>query len=1055
MTTQDTLANPIINSPYDEPRKHFVLGDNGPTGEIADRRRPSEFFIPVPKAKKGGKKQADAGQQLFDLNVTDEKIERNDAIDQLRAEVRTWRHRGYERVTPISKKLLLHWADPTRENRILFAQREAAETAVFLTEVIGRRDYTPSVGSADWRELLKEANDSHNGGLPRLALKMATGSGKTVVMAMLIAWQTLNKIASPHDARFVKRFVVVTPGITIRDRLGVLQPEHPENYYDQREVVPADLREQLGQAQIAIVNYHQFQAKDSMEIKGVSANTRKLLLGGKKVEDPFRETPQAIASRIMRKLGGGKGEIIVLNDEAHHCYQPNTTLSDANADLTSKPDAEMKAENEDATVWFKGLQYLKRHVGVKSIYDLSATPFYLKGSGWSEGLIFPWTVSDFSLMDAIESGIVKIPRLPVDDDAEGKQVQYLHLYDQVKDDPNWPRSAKAGPLEPGQWTIPAALEGALRSLYKSYEASFAEWESHLRDLGETPPVMIVVSPNTFVSKLIYDWIAGYEKQVGGEMMHVAGRLEKFSNVEGDRFHARPRTIIVDSRQLESDDAMKADFKEAAAEEIEAFKRQLREEGRGHDIEKLTDKDLLREVMNTVGKKGKLGEQVRCVVSVAMLTEGWDANTVTHILGIRAFGSQLLCEQVVGRGLRRRSYSADPETGFFGAEYSNIYGIPFAFIPSDKPVAPGKPADPPTRVEARQDRDHLRIDFPVLSGYRVELPEGPVWFDPEDADHLTIDGATVPTWVDTAGIVGAGERIEGIAATREQQLAFEIAGKVLQTYYSSDGESRPWMFPSLVEYSKQWMRNCVHLGHGYTIDYLSLAEMQQLAAEAVQNAITRQKDENDSERRPRLRPILRSFGASWSTDTVRFDTRKKTIETTHSHVSHVTLDGKDGNEWEKKVAKVCEGIAADGLITSYVKNDQLGFTIPYVHKGVSHQYLPDFLLKLNPRATVDAINPDMPRYLIVEVSGSQKSPGPTKEKARTARDSWCVAVNNHGGFGRWGYIELGKHGVDDADDVLRQAIRSLLRDEEIVGDPDLLNSGILAGISPRQYSNTEG
>lgn len=1052
MTTQDTLANPIINSPYEEPRKHFVLGDNGPTGELADRRRPSEFFIPVPKAKKGGRNQADAGQQLFDLNVTDEKIERNAAIDQLRDEVRTWRHRGYERVTPISKKLLRHWSDPTRENRILFAQREAAETAIFLTEVIGRRDYTPSLGSADWRALLKQANETHNGGLPRVALKMATGSGKTVVMAMLIAWQTLNKIASPHDARFVKRFVIVTPGITIRDRLGVLQPEHPENYYDQREVVPPDLRQQLGQAQIAIVNYHQFQAKDSKEIKGVSANTRKLLLGGKKVEDPFKETPQAIASRIMRKLGGGKGEIIVLNDEAHHCYQPNTTLTVANADLTT-PDAEMKAENEDATVWFKGLQYLKGHVGVKSIFDLSATPFYLKGSGWSEGLIFPWTVSDFSLMDAIESGIVKIPRLPVDDDAEGKQVSYLHLYDQVKDDPGWPKSAKAAPLEPGQWVMPAALEGALRSLYKSYEASFAEWESHSRDLGETPPVMIVVSPNTFVSKLIYDWIAGYEKQVGDEVVHVAGKLEKFSNVEGDRFLARPRTIIVDSKQLESDDAMKADFKDAAAEEIEAFKRQLREEGRGHDVDKLTDKDLLREVMNTVGKKGKLGEQVRCVVSVAMLTEGWDANTVTHILGIRAFGSQLLCEQVVGRGLRRRSYSPDPETGFFGAEYSNIYGIPFAFIPSDKPVAPGKPADPPTRVEALEDRTHLRIEFPVLSGYRVEVPDAELIFDKASADTVTIDGATVPSWVRAEGIVGQDELIEGIKQTREQEIAFEIAARVLQRFYTSQGDERPWLFPRLVEFTREWLRECVHLGHGYSLGYLSLSEPQQIAAEAIYNAITRL--ESEDARRPRLRPILRSFGATGSTDTVRFDTRKETIETTYSHVSHVTLDGKEGNEWEKKVAKVCEGLAADGLITSYVKNDQLGFTIPYVHKGVSHQYWPDFLLKLDPKATIDAIDPEMPRYLIVEVSGSQKSPGPTKEKARTARDSWCVAVNNHGAFGRWGYIELGKKEVADADHVLREAIRAHVRDEPIIGDHWLLNTGIFAGANRRQYSNTEG
>ncbi len=521
--TTDALANPVINSPYEEPSQYFEIGPNGPTGELKPGRRPSEFFIPVPKPKKG--KAAKTQDALFDgLEVTGEKITRNDAIDQLRREVGIWRQRGYERVSPISRKLLNHWADPDRENRILFAQREAAETAIFLAEVVGRRDYTPSLSGVDWRDILTAANDTHNAGLPRVALKLATGTGKTVVMAMLVAWQVLNKIASPNDARFTKRFLVVTPGITIRDRLRVLQPDDPGNYYDERGIVPPDLRQQLGQAQIEIVNYHQFMPKLSREVKGVSANTRKLLLGGKAItQDPFVETPQAIVTRVLRGLGGGKGEIIVLNDEAHHCYQRNETER-ADADL-SAPDADMKAENEDATVWFKGLQYLKRYAGVKTVYDLSATPFYLKGSGWSEGLIFPWTVCDFSLMDAIESGIVKIPRLPVDDDAKQAQVSYLHLYDQIKDDPNWPKTAKAAPPDPSTWVMPTALEGALRSLYTSYEKSFRAWEERLKDAGEPPPVMIVVSPNTHVSKLIHDWIAGYDITVGEQTRHVAGRLD--------------------------------------------------------------------------------------------------------------------------------------------------------------------------------------------------------------------------------------------------------------------------------------------------------------------------------------------------------------------------------------------------------------------------------------------------------------------------------------------------------------------------------------------------
>ncbi|MEI3848050.1 MULTISPECIES: BPTD_3080 family restriction endonuclease [unclassified Microbacterium] len=1046
MTTQGSLENPIINSPYEEPRKHWVVGENGPTGEIADFRRPSEFFVPVPKVRKRSAKAAPVQPQFeqleLELNATDEKVERNDFVDQLRAEVRHWRQFGYQRVTPISRKLLEHWADEKRENRILFAQRESAETAIFLAEVVGRRDYVPSRGgqATAWLDTIRSANAEHNANLPRIALKMATGSGKTIVMAMLIAWQTLNKIASPHDARFAKKFLVVTPGITIRDRLKVLQPGDEENYYDLRGLVPSDLRSQLGQAEIQIVNYHQFMPRDAKEIKGVNANTRKLLLAGKAAtEDPFRETPQAVVSRVLRGFSKGKGDIVVLNDEAHHCYQPR--------DLDAKLDADSKEANEDARVWFRGLVDIRKHAGIKQIYDLSATPFYLTGSGWAEGLIFPWTVSDFSLMDAIESGIVKIPRLPVDDDAASKQVTYLHLYDQIKDDPHWPRSAKSAPANPAEWVMPAALEGALLSLYKSYVAAFAEWEATLREHGEPPPVMIVVSPNTLVSRLIFDWIAGYDIEQDGATVHANGKLPLFSNVVNGEPLARPRTIVVDSKQLESDAPLKADFKDAAAEEIEAFKKQYRLDNPGADTDKLTDKDLLREVMNTVGKKGKLGEQVRCVVSVAMLTEGWDANTVTHILGIRAFGSQLLCEQVVGRGLRRRSYAPDEETDLFAPEYSNVYGIPFAFIPSDKAVPPPKPPQLATRVRAVEDRDHLRIDFPILSGYRVEIPDAKLIFDPRNADILRIDGDTVPSWVETAGIVGQKERIEGIAQVREQALSFQIAERILRTYFMSQGDRRPWLFPQLVTITKEWLRDCVYVDPGYSLGYLALAEPQQLAAATIYNAITRL--ESEEARRPRLRPILRAFEPTGTTASVHFDTRKKVIETEFSHVSHVTLDGKDGNEWEKRVARVCEELAAKGTILSYVKNDQLGFAIPYVHLARTHEYWPDFLLRL---PTGDN---GIERTLIVEVSGSHKSPGPTKEKARTARDSWCVAVNNHGGFGRWGYIEMHKYEVDNADTVLPRAIHDLIAGTPIIGDPDLLDDNVLAERQPAHQEEQHG
>jgi type III restriction enzyme len=1034
MSTIDALANPVINSPYDEPARHFVLDSQGrPTGEVAETRRQSEFFVPIPKPKKGGR--AKSAAPTLDLDsLTDERIEKNDKIDQLRDALRTWRLQNYPGATAISRKLLLHWSDPTREDRILFAQREAAETAIYLAEVTGRDKYESRM-SVDWRTALADANAEHNAGLPRVALKMATGSGKTIVMAMLIAWQTLNKVASPQDSRFVKRFLIVAPGITIKDRLRVLQPTEPRdvNYFDVRGVVPQDLRAQLNQAEIHIVNYHQFQARTTAAGRGISANTRKLLLAGRADQGAFTETPQMVVTRVLDKLGRDKGEIVVFNDEAHHCYQPKNLDDEANdADTAEKREA-----NDDAKVWFKGLIDVRRYgnkgrEGIKTVYDLSATPFYLSGTGYGEGTIFPWVVSDFGLMDAIESGIVKVPRLPVDDNAQGKEVTYLHLYEALKIDPAWPKTVRAaGLIEPGWKTIPGVLQGALESLYASYEKSYADWESRLKPLGEPPPVMIVVTPNTSVSRLVYEWVSGYEVERDGASRQIAGNLPLFSNVVGDEAVAIPRTIIVDSRQLESGESMKDDFKKAAADEIDAFKKAYRNSNPGADVDKLDDSDLLREVMNTVGKPGKLGADVRCVVSVAMLTEGWDANTVTHVLGVRAFGSQLLCEQVVGRGLRRRSYAVDPETGMFSPEYANVYGIPFSFIPSDKPGAEPKVPEPSIRVKALDDRAHLRIEFPIVTGYRMEWPESPIEFTLDDAKPLAVNGETVPSVVQIEGIVGESETVAAIEEARPRSIAFAIAKRIMDHEVNVDDNWRPWVFPQLVAAVEQWLAHKVHIDTGFSLGHLRIAELQQKASEQVWNAI--HQVVGDESGKPLVRPILNVGTPVGSTDDVFFDTRKKVYETQYSHVSHVTLDGKDGNAWERHVAKVCDALAGAGIITSYAKNDHLGLAIPYVHSGKRHEYWPDFVLRFDDR------------YLIVEVSGSMKSPGPTLEKARTARDSWCASVNNHGAFGTWGYLELGQAGVANAEVEIRAAIDKHREGAAIIGDPDLLSPLLTEGV----------
>ncbi|HUY09176.1 MAG TPA: DEAD/DEAH box helicase family protein [Candidatus Dormibacteraeota bacterium] len=1000
-----SIANPIICSPYDPPGEHFELGLHGPTGKLLSGRRPSESFIPVPLPKKGRKESV---QEALDFDATGERRERNTFVNDVRFEVDRWRARNYPGVTPITRKLLNYWSarPPGREEPVFFCQREAVETAIYLAEVAGRH------GERDFRDLLLTHNDQHNGGLPRVGLKMATGTGKTVVMAMLIAWQTLNKVMTPSDARFAKRFLVVTPGITIRDRLRVLHPEEETNYYRERDLVPADLWEALLQAQIEVTNYHTFLLRDAKEIQGVASNTRKLLLAGK-ATDPFRETPDRMVARVLRDLGGrGKGEILVLNDEAHHCYQ------DRPLEESDEADSEARERNQGARVWFRGLQTIRRRVGIKTIYDLSATPFYLQGSGYNEGYIFPWVVSDFSLMDAIESGIVKVPRVPVDDDAAGERVTYLRLWDYIGDKLPKRQSKTIDPET--SWVPPEALEGALHSLYRSYEAAFARYEEELASHGEPPPVFIVICPNTVVSKLAYEWIAGCEVDLPDAAVALrAGELPLLSNVENGRWASRQRTVLIDSAQLESGDAMSAEFKKAAAREVAVFKAEYRRRNPGADVEKLTDEDLLREVMNTVGKPGKLGEQVRCVVSVSMLTEGWDANTVTHILGIRRFGSQLLCEQVVGRGLRRRSYAANEE-GRLEPEYAEVYGVPFAFIPTDRTVTPVPPRPPAVIVEALADREDLRISFPKLDGYRVEMPDERLFVEFGPRSHLQVDQSLVALWTKTEGIVGeaAEQDLERFRHARPQEVAYRIARTLLRRFYAAhDGVERPWLFPRLVDIAREWLLTCVEYDGSATVGMLLLAEGTNRAAEKVFGAIVAQEG-----RRPEiLQPILRRFDPEGSTDDVSFATRKVVIEATKSHVNRVVLDGPKGNSWEERMAGLLQ---RHPLVTSYVKNDHLGFGIPYVHAGQTHEYRPDFLVRLQTEPG------DLNRTLIVEVSGGLKAPGPTSEKAHTARYQWCAAVNNHGGFGRWGYTEV--KDMDAAAALLDKAIADVYADGPVTG-----------------------
>ncbi|MBS1905042.1 MAG: DEAD/DEAH box helicase family protein [Actinobacteria bacterium] len=1012
--TATALLNPILNGPYDPPAAHFAIGPDGPTGEKKPGRRPSESFMAIPQERKGRGK-ASVQQLEIDFDLTGERREVNDTINGLRRDVELWRTRGYDGVTPISRKLLLHWADTDRENRTLFCQRDAAETAIFLTEVAGRRGYT------DWRLRIDAANEEHNSGLPRIALKMATGTGKTVLMAMLIAWQTLNKVAAPRDTRFASKFLLVAPGITIRDRLRVLRPESDGNYYDERELVPADLRPRLGDARVVIANYHQFLPRLRKEFEGVSKTTREILAPGD--GDRYVETAAEIVSRVLRDLGKDPGQIIVLNDEAHHCYQSRPLRMGK----VSKDDSD---RNKDARVWFRGLEAIRttKGYGLKQVFDVSATPFYLGGSGWNEGYIFPWTVSDFSLMDAIESGIVKIPRLPIDDDAIGDETTFRALWSHVGD-----RLPKRLSSVPENWAPPEELQAALESLYRSYQREYERWNVTLRDHDEPPPVMILVCPNTVVSRLMTEWIAGREIEVDGETHYRHGRLELFDNTDGVGWRARPRTLLIDSAALESGESLPKDFLAAAGPEIARFKDDWRKQHPGADADQLTEQDLLREVMNTVGKKGMLGEHIRCVVSVGMLTEGWDANTVTHILGIRAFGSQLLCEQVIGRGLRRRSWALNEE-GRFEPEYANVYGIPFAFIPGERAGKDPLPPPPAVEVGSVEGREGRRITFPRLSGYRVEMPDDELWLDTSDAEPFRVDQSQVPTKTETAGVLGEGELDDfntDAEGRRNARVAFELAKRVLDLHFTDGGTNpRPWLFPRLLGFARTWIDEVLEFGEGFEAWHLTRSENElRRAAEALARCIVWQ----GNNRRELVQPIFDRSAPVGDTGDVHFVTRKRVYETKTSEISHVTLDGRDGNTWENLLAYECEMLANEGVVTSYVKNDRLGFDIPYVHEGMTHRYIPDFLLKLAP----DPGDPEgLDRTLVVEVSGGRKNQQLRAVKAETARNVWCVAVNNHGGFGRWGYLELDT--VIGLQRTLREAINGLYADDPIIGDWDNLS-----------------
>ncbi len=989
------FKRPILNSPYAYPARHWELDEDGqPTNRVIEGRRAAKFITPVPAPRKRKGRPIQPRMILDEgkgLSTDKQQYDPMPIIGSLRRRVDEWRlipDPANWQVTPETARLLQHW----RTHRFssfqpFFCQIEAMETLIWLTEVAPKRGREERV----FLDHLAGANEQANPGLARLALKLATGAGKTTVMAMLIAWQTVNAVRRPNSRNFTRGFLVVTPGITIRDRLRVLQPNDPDSYYQSRELVPPDMLPDIHKAKIVITNFHAFKRAETLT---VSKGGRSLLQGRTGPEVQTLETEGRMLQRVMQELLGMRG-ILAINDEAHHCYREKPVDADEEGRLQGDDLSEAKQNREAARLWISGLEAVQRKLGLRRVVDLSATPFFLRGSGYAEGTLFPWTMSDFSLMDAIECGIVKLPRVPVADNVPGHEMPILReLWKHIR--PAMPKGGrrKAGMLDPLK--LPIHLTNALDALYGHYEKTFELWQ----EAGiQVSPCFIIVCNNTASSKLVYDYVAGFHQEKGdGPPVFRDGKFELFHNFDGNGQRlARPRTLLIDSEQLESGDALDRNFRKLAAAEIERFRREIvQRTGNRSQADNITDQDLLREVMNTVGRPGQLGDSIRCVVSVSMLTEGWDANTVTHILGVRAFGTQLLCEQAVGRALRRQSYDLN-EQGLLDVEYADVLGIPFDF--TAKPVvAPPTPPRETVQVRALSpERDACEIRFPRVQGYRVELPKDHLQADFTDDSTFELNPEVVgPTETQNQGLIGEGVNltVEHLGSLRRTALEYHLTWRLLETKWRDAGQApKLHLFSQLRQITRQWLDQHLLCKGGTHPAQLMHRELADMACERITDAITRSHQEENP-----VKAILDPYNPAGSTRFVRFTTSKRTRWQTDPQRCHVNWAVCDG-DWE---AEFCRVVEQHPRVRAYVKNQGLGLEAPYRMGSVSHRYLPDFILLVDDGRVDDQGRPD-PLRLVVEIKGFRGEDA--KVKKDTMETYWVPGVNRLRSFGRWAFAEF--------------------------------------------------
>lgn len=1001
--------NPILNNPYEEPKQYYSTDPKTGTLDYSSTRKGRRPFTPeipvLPTKQKGQKSMFDVSdiQAYYELHL----------INQMRKEVSQWRKDGYKNTTRVTYELLTFWFNnPERHaiKKLFFAQQEAVETAIWLNEVAEKSN----PGQNILRQLQEacEISSKSTENLSRIAFKMATGSGKTVVMAMLIVYHYFNRKEYRNDTRYTDNFLIITPGITIRDRLGVLfvdtqttNLQEIQDYYRIRGLIPKKYEHLLYQlnAHIVITNYHSFEAR-TLQGNKRSPFDGKFDAKGKKQE--AKEDANLMLKRALGKFKAGS-RLLVINDEAHHCYMPKEKETKKEktkyAPQSREEKEETKEENKRAAVWYNGLLTIARKFKVSTIYDLSATPYFLNGSGYQPYTLFPWVVSDFGLIEAIESGLVKIPYLPVEDDThELTEPKLKDIYNHVKD--KLPKKgAKKEKLE-GRPKLPPLVIDALHHLYNHYEDDYhgRGKVGQQRTIEETPPVLILVCNNTNVSSEVFKYVAGFEEydEKGNLKNRIPGSLDLFSNfdqVTGEPLK-KPPTILIDSNALENSGQIDTAFKKVFEPEIEQFKRDYRILYPDRSVDNITDVDLLREIVNTVGDPSKLGSHVRCVVSVSMLTEGWDANTVTHIMGLRAFGSQLLCEQVAGRALRRKHYFLGKD-GKFPPEYAQIIGVPFKLFKGGATESP----EPPDHeyVHAIPERqEEFEITFPNVDGYRIDIPEGMLTADFSDVPNFEVDGTNLPTWTEMgAAILEETEKLttEDVREMRDQEIIYRIARALMMIYFQDEEDNAKFhKFGELKDIVEYWYNNkVVCLGNAFKQMLYFYLYDPKMICEHIKKGIEQAQAEERN-----ILPILNHYNKFGSTKHVHGNTSRPVYPTQKSHVNLVVADsvkkGDNINYWEHIAAKTLEEMPQ---VHSYVKNNFLGFTIPYINKeGVEKQYYPDFIARCT-IAEDEFIN------LCIEITGMNTD---KYEKKYYVENFWLPAVNavrvKHN-YPEWHFIEI--------------------------------------------------